>query len=64
MVRLAVESVYLLLLHLFSSHGTLPWTAAHERRTLFFRYVASQRAGLPIPKQEEERVKFVVSGDT
>ena len=45
------------------THGTLPWTAAHERRTLFYRYVTAGRGGgTAIPKPEEREAFLAAEG--
>lgn len=41
------------------THGTLPWAAEHERRTLFFRYVTAGKGGIEIPKPGADREAFV-----
>ena len=47
------------------THGTLPWTAAHERRTLFYRYVTAGRGGgTAIPKPEEREAFLAAEGST
>ena len=47
------------------THGTLPWTAAHERRTLFYRYVTAGRGGgTAIPKPEEREAFLAAEGPT
>ena len=43
------------------THGTLPWTAEHERRTLFYRYMSRERGGLEIPAPGAERDAFIAA---
>ena len=40
------------------THGTLPWTAAHERRTLLYRYAAGPIAPAPGATRPEEYAPF------